>query len=59
VFLRPIVQATPLYHSASLLRSLTTGEIDAGVLVNIGYLAAMFVACSAVAIHLIRRRLIA
>jgi lipooligosaccharide transport system permease protein len=59
VFLRPLVQMTPLYHSASLLRSLTTGQIDIGILVNIGYLAAMLVICSAVAIHLIRRRLIA
>jgi lipooligosaccharide transport system permease protein len=59
VFLRPLVQMTPLYHSASLLRSLTTGQIDIGILVNIGYLTAMFVICSAVAIHLIRRRLIA
>jgi lipooligosaccharide transport system permease protein len=58
-FLRPVVQVTPLYHSASLLRSLTTGQVDAGIAVNTGYLAAMFVACSAVAIRLIRRRLIA
>jgi lipooligosaccharide transport system permease protein len=59
VFLRPLVQVTPLYHSASLLRSLTTGQIDIGILVNIGYLTAMLIICSAVAIHLIRRRLIA
>jgi lipooligosaccharide transport system permease protein len=59
VFLRPLVQLTPLYHSASLLRSLTTGQIGVGTLVNTGYLIAMFLVCSAVAIHLIRRRLIA
>jgi lipooligosaccharide transport system permease protein len=59
VFLRPLVQMTPLYHSASLLRSLTTGQIDIGILVHIGYLTAMLIICGAVAIHLIRRRLIA
>ena len=56
--LRPIVQLTPLYHSASLLRALTTGQVNAGQLVDLGYLIAMFVLCSALTIRLMRRRLI-
>ena len=57
-FLRPIVQATPLYHSAELLRALTTGEVVSGTLVHVAYLLVMFVVASAVATHLMRRRLI-
>ena len=56
--LRPIVQLTPLYHSASLLRALTTGQVNTGQLVDLGYLIAMFLVCSAVTIRLMRRRLI-
>jgi lipooligosaccharide transport system permease protein len=55
---RPLVQATPLYHSASLLRALTTGQVGAGQLVDLGYLIAMFIGCSALTIRLMRRRLI-
>lgn len=57
-FLRPVVQATPLYHSVALLRSLTTGQIGPGQLLDVAYLVAMFVICSALTIRLIRRRLI-
>jgi lipooligosaccharide transport system permease protein len=57
-FLRPIVQMTPLYHSASLLRALTTGEVSLGTLWHVAYLVAMFVIASAVAIRLMRRRLV-
>lgn len=57
-YVRPIVQATPLFHSASLLRSLTTGEVGPGTLWHVVYLAAMFVLASAMAIWLMRRRLI-
>lgn len=57
--LQPVVKATPLYHSASLLRSLTTGIVDWGTLWHVAYLVVMFVAASAVASRLIRRRLIA
>jgi lipooligosaccharide transport system permease protein len=57
-WLRPLVQATPLYHSASLLRALTTGQVNAGQLVDLAYLVAMFVVCSALTIRFMRRRLI-
>ncbi|HWL65314.1 MAG TPA: ABC transporter permease [Actinomycetota bacterium] len=57
--LRPIVQVTPLYHSASLLRSLTTGVVGVETLVNLGYLLVMYVAANLVAIRLMRKRLIA
>jgi lipooligosaccharide transport system permease protein len=57
-FLQPIVQATPLYHSSSLLRALTTGQVSAGQLFDVAYLVAMFVSCSAITIRLMRRRLI-
>jgi lipooligosaccharide transport system permease protein len=56
--LRPIVQATPLYHSASLLRALTTGQVTAGQLVDLAYLIGMFFLCSALTIRFMRRRLI-
>jgi lipooligosaccharide transport system permease protein len=56
--LRPIVQATPLYQAASLLRDLTTGRVGLDTLVHIAYLIGMFVIMSALAIHLMRRRLI-
>ena len=56
--LRPVVQLTPLYHSASLLRALTTGQVTAGQLIDVAYLIAMFVGCSALTIRLMRRRLI-
>ncbi len=56
--LRPLVQLTPLYHSASLLRSLTTGRVDVRILVHVAYLAVMFVFSSTIAIRLMRRRLI-
>jgi lipooligosaccharide transport system permease protein len=56
--LQPVVQATPLYHSVSLLRSLTTGQVGPGQLLDVAYLVAMFVLCSALTIRLMRRRLI-
>jgi lipooligosaccharide transport system permease protein len=39
--LRTIVQLTPLYHGVSLIRALTTGSIEPGAAVDIGYLVAM------------------
>jgi lipooligosaccharide transport system permease protein len=57
-YLRPIVQATPLYHSVSLLRALTTGEVGLTTVGHAAYLAIMFVVASALAIRLIRKRLI-
>lgn len=56
--LQPVVKATPLFHSASLLRALTTGHVDAGTVMHAGYLLVMFVVASAIATRLIRSRLI-
>ena len=39
--LRIVVQLTPLYHAVALLRSLSLGTLDAGILVHVLYLAAM------------------
>ncbi|MBA3349859.1 MAG: ABC transporter permease [Actinobacteria bacterium] len=55
-WLRPIVQLTPLYHSASLLRGLTAGIVDVSLWWHALYLGAMFIICSAVTIRLLRRR---
>jgi lipooligosaccharide transport system permease protein len=57
-FIRPIVMATPLYHSATLLRSLTTGSVGIEMLWSVVYLVAMFLVANAIAIRLIRRKLI-
>lgn len=57
-YLQPVVVATPLYHSSSLLRMLTTGLVDASSLWHVVYLAAMFGVCSTITIRLMRRRLI-
>ncbi|MDQ3620496.1 MAG: ABC transporter permease [Actinomycetota bacterium] len=57
-YLRPVVQVTPLYHSASLLRALTTGEVGWGTPLHVAYLVVMFILASALAIRLMRRRLI-
>lgn len=56
--LRPVVMATPLYHSAHLLRSLTTGVIRGDLVWSVFYLVAMFLVANAVAFTLIRRRLV-
>jgi lipooligosaccharide transport system permease protein len=39
--LQAIVQLSPLYHGVVLLRSLTLGTVDPGLLVDAGYLAAL------------------
>lgn len=57
-YLQPIVQATPLYHSAALIRSLTTGHVGTEALVNVTYLVAMFVIANAVSIKLMEKKLI-
>lgn len=57
--LQPIVKATPLFHSASLLRALTTGRVDAGTWVHVVYLVGMFLVAGTVATRLIRKRLVA
>ncbi|MBK5228985.1 MAG: ABC transporter permease [Actinobacteria bacterium] len=56
--LRPVVQATPLFHSASLLRALTTGEVGMQTLWHVAYLIVMLGVAGAVSIRLMRRRLI-
>ncbi|MFP5322076.1 MAG: ABC transporter permease [Acidimicrobiia bacterium] len=40
-WLAVVVQVTPLYQGVALCRALTTGEVDAGLLVHVAYLAAM------------------
>jgi lipooligosaccharide transport system permease protein len=57
-YLRPVVMATPLTHSASLLRDLTTGEVAGRTLVSAVYLIVMVAVSSAIAVRLMRRRLI-
>jgi lipooligosaccharide transport system permease protein len=57
-YIRPVIQASPLYHSATLLRSLTTGEVDVATLGNVGYLVGMLAIAGWIAIRLMRRRLI-
>ena len=55
-WLQPIVQLTPLYHSASLLRGLTAGVVDTSLVWHTLYLLTMFAVCSAATIRLMRRR---
>jgi lipooligosaccharide transport system permease protein len=57
-FLQPIVKATPLYHAATLLRSLTTGLVSPATLGHVAYLAGMFVIAGTIAVRLMRRRLV-
>ena len=52
-WLRTIVELTPLYRGVHMLRGFTTGEIDATVLVDIGYLSIM----SIIGIAITARRL--
>jgi len=46
---RAVVAVTPLYHGVELLRSLTLGTVDAGILGHVAYLLAMGAAGLAVA----------
>jgi lipooligosaccharide transport system permease protein len=39
--LQLVIQLTPLYHGAHLIRGLTLGVVDAGMLVDVAYLAVM------------------
>jgi len=39
--IRLLVELTPLYHGVDLLRSLTTGSIGAGILLDVAYLAGL------------------
>lgn len=57
-YIQPVIQATPLYHSASLLRALTTGEVAASTLWHVAYLAAFFVAATSLSVWRLRKRLV-
>jgi lipooligosaccharide transport system permease protein len=57
-YLRPVVMSTPLFHSASLLRDLTTGQVAVATMGHVVYLGAMFVIAAAFAVRLMRRRLV-
>jgi len=48
-WLATVVQLTPLYQGVALCRALTTGEVDASLLVHVAYLGAMVVVGVAVA----------
>jgi lipooligosaccharide transport system permease protein len=51
--LRILVQATPLYQGIELVRALTTGTVDVGLVGHVAYLAAM----SAISLRVATRRL--
>ena len=57
-YVRPIVQATPLFHAAELLRSLTTGRAGTETLWHVTYLIVFFAVMATVAVRLMRKRLI-
>jgi lipooligosaccharide transport system permease protein len=57
--LRPVIEAMPLYRSAHLLRSFTTGHIEATVLLDVTYLIAMAILCWWLSVRLVKRRMIA
>ena len=57
-FLQAFVEVTPLYRSIHLIRSLTTGQIDATLLVDVLYLVLLGLAGVAVASVRLRRRLL-
>lgn len=57
--LQPVVQATPLFHSASLLRDLTTGAVGIETSLHAGYLFVMMIVCGSIVIRRMRGRLIA
>ena len=52
------VQLTPLYHGIDLIRSLTTGNISAGLLVDVAYLAILGVVGVAITAMRLRGKLI-
>jgi len=56
--LQLVVQLTPLYHAVSLLRGLTTGAIDAHLLVNLGYLVALFAIGMTIAMRRLHQRIV-
>jgi lipooligosaccharide transport system permease protein len=56
--LRFVVQVTPLYQGVHLIRSLTVGAVDAGLLINVAYLALMGLAGLAVVSRRVGRLLL-
>jgi lipooligosaccharide transport system permease protein len=57
-FLQVIVEVTPLYRGIHLIRGLTTGQVDSGLLVDVIYLLLVGVVGVAVASLRLRRRLL-
>ncbi len=57
-WLQPVIQVSPLYHSAELLRNLTTGLVGAQTVVHVLYLGVFFAIAATVAVNLMRRRLV-
>lgn len=55
---RWLVEITPLYHGVSLIRGLTTGLLDASMLVDVGYLLLLGVAGVAIAARRLERMLL-
>src|SRR6266568_2396123 len=58
VIMQALVAVTPLYRSIHLIRGLTTGQIDAGLLIDVLYLVLLGLAGVAVASVRLRRRLL-
>ncbi|HVF53388.1 MAG TPA: ABC transporter permease [Actinomycetota bacterium] len=56
--IRPVVQALPVYHAASLLRGLTTGQVTPAILWHVAYLVVMAIVAGTFAARLMRRRLV-
>jgi lipooligosaccharide transport system permease protein len=53
-----VVQATPLYHGVDLIRSLTTGTVGLGQVVNVAYLGALGLVGMAIAGRRVERLLL-
>ncbi len=56
---RPVFEVVPLFHAVELLRALTTGRVDLGVLWHAGYLAFVGAAALVVAMRRLERSLVA
>ena len=59
LWLRPLVQLSPLYHGVALLRSLTLGTADVTLLAHVAFLLAMTAAGGLVAVRRLDRLLLA
>jgi lipooligosaccharide transport system permease protein len=61
VYPRPlqlVVQCTPLYHGAALMRSLAFGDVHAGVLAHVAYLLVLGLVGAAIASRRFERLLL-